>query len=159
MQGDKQKKMLIASGVVALALGLPVALLVVGGMKMWKGSRAPQPPPELAAALREAAERAVDAALPAPSLAADALVVRCGPDRLESEVQRVVRLAGGVGGAASSWNNGQTIRIIAKVPADAAGVFRDAVKQGIYDMKTAQASRETTVVEVLIEPEGSAGAN
>jgi len=89
-----------------------------------------------------------------PTLAADALVIECGADRLEPEVQRVVRLAVGVGGAASSWNDGVTIRIIAKIPADTETVFRDAVSRGLYDMRIAQGSSATTVVEVLIKPVG-----
>jgi hypothetical protein len=102
--------------------------------------------------LKEAAERAADAALPVPTLAADAVVIECAPDETESEVQRVVRLSGGVGGAASSWNDGVSIRIIAKIPGDADGIFRDAVTRGIYDMKIAKGSEETTIVEVLIKP-------
>jgi hypothetical protein len=149
---ERQKKILVAIGVTALALSLPVALAVIGGSKMWRESKAPQLSPEHSAALKEAAERAADAALPVPTLAADAVVIECAPDETESEVQRVVRLSGGVGGAASSWNDGVSIRIIAKIPGDADGIFRDAVTRGIYDMKIAKGSEETTIVEVLIKP-------
>ena len=142
----------MAIGVTALALSLPVALAVIGGSKMWRESKAPQLSPEHSAALKEAAERAADAALPVPTLAADAVVIECAPDETESEVQRVVRLSGGVGGAASSWNDGVSIRIIAKIPGDADRIFRDAVIRGIYDMKIAKGSEETTIVEVLIKP-------
>ncbi len=152
MLTDKQKKIVVAVGVTALALALPVALAVIGGAKMWRESKTPQLSPEHSAALKEAAERAADAALPVPTLAADAVVIECAPDETESQVQRVVRLAGGVGGAASSWNDGTTIRIIAKIPADADSVFRDAVTRGIYDMKIAKGSEETAIVEVLIKP-------
>ena len=151
---DRQKKILIAAGVVLFALALPAALVLTGGLKMWRETRAPAMAPEQASALREAAERAVDAALPVPTLSADAIEMQCAPENIEAEVQRVVRLAAGVGGAASSWNDGQTLRIIAKVPEDAEAIFRDAVNRGIYDMKVAQGSRETTVVEVLIKPVG-----
>lgn len=149
---EKQKKILVAVGVTVLALALPVALAVIGGAKMWEERKTPQLSPEHSAALREAAERAADAALPVPTLAADAVVIECAPDETEPEVQRVVRLSGGVGGAASSWNDGVSIRIIAKIPADAENVFRDAVTRGIYDMKIAKGSEETTIVEVLIKP-------
>jgi hypothetical protein len=149
---ERQKKILVAIGVTALALSLPVALAVIGGSKMWRESKTPQLSPEHSAALKEAAERAADAALPVPTLAADAVVIECAPDETESEVQRVVRLSGGVGGAASSWNDGVSIRIIAKIPGDADGIFRDAVTRGIYDMKIAKGSEETTIVEVLIKP-------
>ena len=152
MLSERQKKILVAIGVTALALSLPVALAVIGGSKMWRESKAPQLSPEHSAALKEAAERAADAALPVPTLAADAVVIECAPDETESEVQRVVRLSGGVGGAASSWNDGVSIRIIAKIPGDADGIFRDAVTRGIYDMKIAKGSEETTIVEVLIKP-------
>jgi nucleotide-binding universal stress UspA family protein len=149
---EKQKRILVAIGLTALALSLPVALAVIGGTKVWRESKTPQLIPEHSAALKEAAERAADAALPVPTLASDAVVVECAPEELEAQVQRVVRLSGGVGGAASSWNDGSTIRIIAKIPADSESVFRDAVTRGIYDMKIAQGSDETTVVEVLIKP-------
>ena len=152
MLTERQKKILMAIGVTALALSLPVALAVIGGSKMWRESKAPRLSPEHSAALKEAAERAADAALPVPTLAADAVVIECAPDETESEVQRVVRLSGGVGGAASSWNDGVSIRIIAKIPGDADGIFRDAVTRGIYDMKIAKGSEETTIVEVLIKP-------
>jgi len=152
MLTERQKKILVAVGVTALALSLPVALAVIGGSKVWRESKAPQLSPEHSAALKEAAERAADAALPVPTLAADAVVIECAPDETESEVQRVVRLSGGVGGAASSWNDGVSIRIIAKIPGDADGIFRDAVIRGIYDMKIAKGSEETTIVEVLIKP-------
>jgi hypothetical protein len=152
---ERQKKILAAIGVTALALSLPVALAVIGGTKMWSERQAAQLSPEHSAALKEAAERAADAALPVPTLAANAAVIECTPDKTESEVQRIVRLSGGVGGAASSWNDGVSIRIIAKIPADAESVFRDAVARGIYDMKIAKGSEETTIVEVLIKPTGN----
>lgn len=152
MLTERQKKILMAAGVTALALSLPVALAVIGGTKMWQESKAAQLSPEHSAALQEAAERAADAALPVPTLAANAAVIECAPDETEAEVQRIVRLSGGVGGAASSWNDGVSIRIIAKIPADAESIFRDAVARGIYDMKIAQGSEQKTIVEVLIKP-------
>lgn len=152
MLTDKQKKLLLMIGVVALALVLPATLAVVGGREIWRESRQPRLTPEHAEALREAAERAADAALPAPTLGADAVVVECPSDQIEAQVQRVVRLSSGVGGAASSWNDGETIRIVAKIPADAETIFRDAVSRGIYDMKIAQGSEQTSIVEVLIKP-------
>lgn len=144
--------MLIAAAVALLALALPVALAVIGGVKMWRETRAvPAVAPDTSA-LREAAERAAEAALPVPTLATDAETIDCAPDKVEAEVQRVVRLAGGVGGVTSSWNDGETVRIIAKIPSDAENFFRDAVKQGIYDLRIAQTGSQTTVVEVLIKP-------
>lgn len=152
MQTDRKKKMLIAATVVALALALPLVLAVVGGMKLWEETRSePETAPDTSG-LREAAERAAEAALPAPTLASDAETLRCPPDELEAQVQRVVRLAGGVGGVASSWNDGKSIRIIAKIPTDTESLFRDAVARGLYDMRVAHGAQTTTVVEVLIEP-------
>jgi len=143
----------MAVGVTVLALALPVALAVIGGAKMWQESKTPQLSPEHSAALREAAERAADAALPVPTLAADAVIIKCEPGETESQVQRIVRLSGGVGGAASSWNDGKTIRIVAKIPSDTETLFRDAVSRGLYDMRVAHGAQTTTVVEVLIQPD------
>lgn len=154
---EKQKKLLLMAGVVGLALILPITLAVVGARQMWKESRAPQITPEHSAALQEAAERAADVALPVPTLASDAVVLECGPEDVEAQVQRVVRLSGGVGGAASSWNDGKTVRLLAKIPADAEKAFRDAVAQNVYDMKIAKGSERTTVVEVLIRPAEKTG--
>ena len=152
MRPEAKKKMILAAAVAALALALPVALAVVGGMKLWEETRSrPESKPDTSG-LREAAERAAEAALPAPTLASDAEIFRCAPAELEAQVQRVVRLAGGVGGVASSWNDGKTIRIIAKIPTDTEVLFRDAVARGLYDMRVAHGAQTTTVVEVLIEP-------
>jgi len=149
---ESGKKMLIAAAVAALALALPLALAVIGGRKVWEESRA-RPPAEIdTSGLQEAAERAAEAALPVPTLAADAEELACAPDKLEAEVQRVVRLAGGVGGVASSWNDGQSVRIIAKIPADTESIFREAVSKGIYDLQIAKTTTQTTIVEVLIKP-------
>ena len=153
---DKQKKVLLMAGAVGLAMILPATLAVVGGRQMWKESRQTVPAPGQTDAVREAAERAAEAVLPIPTLASDAVEVDCAPGDVEAQVQRVVRLSGGVGGAASSWNDGSSIRIIAKIPADAESVFRDAVTRGIYDMKIAKGSEQTTVVEVLIKPAAAA---
>lgn len=153
MLNDRQKKVLLMAGAVGAAMILPATLAVVGARQMWKESRPPEAVSGATDALREAAERAADAVLPVPTLAADALTVECGADETEAQVQRIVRLSTGVGGAASSWNDGATIRIIAKIPADAESIFRDAVQRGIYDMKIAQGSEATAVVEVLIRPE------
>ena len=152
MRSEAKKKMLLAAAVAVLALALPVALAVVGGMKLWEETRdRPESAPDTSG-LREAAERAAQAALPVPTLASDAEILRCAPDELEAQVQRVVRLAGGVGGVASSWNDGKTLRIIAKIPTDTESLFRDAVARGLYDMRVAHGAQTTTVVEVLIEP-------
>jgi len=154
MIADAQMKRLLMVGMVLVALALPVALTVVGGMRMWHEHLAAQQqtPPELSLALREAAERAADAVLPVPTLGADTMTVECAAEGLEGEVQRIVRLAGGAGGAASSWNDGQTIRIVANIPSDTETFFRDAVQRGIYDMVIARGSANHTVVEVLIVP-------
>ena len=151
--------MLIAAAVALVALSLPLALAVVGGVKIWQEMRSgPQAEPDTSA-LQEAAERAAEAVLPVPTLAADAETLECAPDRIEAEVQRVVRLADGVGGVASSWNDGESIRIIAKVPADAESIYRDAVKKGIYDLQIAKTTTQTTIVEVLIKAASGSAAN
>ncbi|MGA1129784.1 MAG: hypothetical protein ACO3XN_06930 [Chthoniobacterales bacterium] len=150
--GEGQKKMLIAAAVTGVALSLPLALAVVGGAKMWREARQSAAEAPESAALREAAERAAEVALPLPTLAADAEILQCAPDKFESEVQRVVRLGEGVGGVASSWNDGQSIRLIAKIPVDAEVAFRNAVNEGIYDLRIAATTTQTTIVEVVIKP-------
>ncbi|MEI7863881.1 MAG: hypothetical protein WCI38_00815 [Chthoniobacterales bacterium] len=157
MVAAAQKKILVMVGVVMLALALPLALAVFGGLRMWQEHRLAQQqiPPELSRALHEAAERAADAVLPAPTLGAGAMIVECAPEAIEKEVQRIVRLADGVGGAASSWNDGKTIRIIANIPSDTENIFRNAVQRGLYDMAIAKGSEHKTVVEVLITPKTS----
>ena len=158
MPSDGRKKMLLAAGVAALAIALPLTLAVIGGRKMWEETRSRPVAEPVTSALQEAAERAAEAALPVPTLAPDAETLECASDKIEAEVQRVVRLANGVGGVASSWNDGQTIRIIAKIPADAESIYRDAVKKGIYDLQIAQTATQTTIVEVLIKPMGEAAS-
>jgi hypothetical protein len=152
VRSEGRKKMLIAAAVAVLALALPLALAVVGGMRIWEETRSTPAAEPDTFGLREAAERAAEAALPVPTLAANAETLECAPDTLEAEVQRVVRLAGGVGGVASSWNDGQSVRIIAKIPADTESIFRDAVNKGIYDLQIAKTTTQTTIVEVLIKP-------
>lgn len=103
-------------------------------------------------ALRQSLERAADTVLPAPTLGADALVVSCKMDALESELQRVIRLAEGLGGSASSWNDGKSVRLVANVPRSAETLFRESVSRGVYDLNSAGDSGPLTVVEVLIKP-------
>ena len=156
MRPEAKKKMLLAAAVAVLALTLPVALAVIGGMKLWEETRSSPAAAPDTSGLREAAERAAEAAMPVPTLAANAQTLECALDKLELEVQRVVRLAGGVGGVASSWNDGQSVRIIAKIPADTESIFRDAVSKGIYDLQIAKTTTQTTIVEVLIKPADTA---
>jgi hypothetical protein len=63
--------------------------------------------------------------------------VECRTTDLEAELQRVVRLAGGLGGSASSWNDGKSVRIVANVPRTAEALFRESVSRGVYDLKSA----------------------
>ena len=139
--------------VVLAALVVPLALAVYGGWTLWRGAR-PVPSADAAPseALRAAAERAAEAALPVPTLGTEVIEIRCAPGRFEAELQRVVRLADGVGGAASSWNDGQSVRILANVPAPNEDVFREAVKRGFYDIAVAGEAKPLTVVEVLLKP-------
>lgn len=138
--------------IVVAALVLPLALAAVGLWTWWRASQQPAVDPAMAEALQASLERAADVVMPAPTLGAEALVVEPPADQVEEELQRVVRLARGVGGSASSWNDGQTIRIIASVPVSAEDLFRDAVTRGVYDLKTAGDTRAVTMVEVLIRP-------
>ncbi len=145
--------------VVMVALALPVALGIYGGWTMWQehqSARTAGPAPS--EQLREAAERAADAALPAPTLGTDAVIVECAPNEIEAQVQRVVRLAGGVGGSSSAWNDGTSIRIVAKVPSSSEGLFRDLVARGVYDIAVSGNEHPSAVVEVLVRPRQASAA-
>lgn len=147
------KKKAIALAAVAVFLSLPIALAVVGGWGVWKERQARKVQEvEFNEALRQSLERAADVVFPVPTLAADAVTVQCTPADFEKELQRVVRLAEGVGGSASSWNDGNSVRIIANVPGGAETLFRESVTRGVYDLNAAGDSGPMTVVEVLIKP-------
>ena len=153
MESDRRKKLIVTGLIVLFALVLPVALGVVGGWHMWRERQARQASQEeFNDALRQSLERAADVVLPAPSLGEGALTVECPAEKFESELQRVVRLAEGVGGAASSWNDGASVRVVASVPGSAETLFREAVERGVYDLNAAGEAGERTVVEVLIRP-------
>lgn len=154
MEQERGKKLLVILAVVLLALALPVALAVTGGWMMWRESR-PEAARAVADGLRPAAERSAEAALPAPTIGAGAIVRECAPENLEKELQRIVRLAGGVGGAASAWNDGEKVRLVAKVPRESEKVFREAVTGGMYGLAMASdgsAAETSVVVEVLVLP-------
>lgn len=149
-QPPDQKKKLLVILVVCAALFVPVALAVVGGWRMWKARQAADA--EFADALRISLERAANVVLPSPTLSADAVVLNCPEDKFEAELQRVVRLAKGFGGSASSWNNGTSVRIVANIPANSVVLFRDAITRGVYDIAGAGDSGPMAVVEVLLKP-------
>jgi hypothetical protein len=73
-------------------------------------------------------------------------------EKFEDELQRVVRLAAGVGGTASSWNDGETVRVVANVPSSAEVLFRESVERGVYDLNAAGESGTMVMVEVLLQP-------
>ncbi len=143
-----QKKRLLVLLVVCAALIIPVALAAVGGWRMWKARQLADA--QFAEALRISLERAANVVLPSPTLGADAVVLNCPADKFEAEVQRVVRLANGLGGSASSWNDGTSIRIVANIPSNSVDLFRDAVTRGVFDIAGAGQSGPMTVVEVLL---------
>lgn len=153
MDQKSVKKKVIALLAVAVFLSLPIALAVVGGWGLWKEREARKvQEAEFSDALRQSLERAADVVFPVPTLGADAVKVQCKPQDFETEVQRVVRLAEGIGGSASSWNDGDSVRIIANVPGSAETLFRESVTRGVYDLNAAGDSGPMTVVEVLIQP-------
>lgn len=108
--------------------------------------------------MQAAIQRAAETVMPVPTIGGDVLNVDCPADKLEQEVQRVVRLARGVGGSASSWNNGEVVRIIAKVPAGSAPLYREAVARGYYDAAAAGDEMAKAIVEVVIRPVSPAPA-
>jgi hypothetical protein len=153
MLDEQDKKRVIMGAVVLLAFALPLSLAVVGGWGIWRGNRErKEAQVEFDAALQQSLERAADVVLPVPTLGEGAIVVECVPEKFEAELQRAVRLAKGVGGTASSWNDGETVRIVANVPASAEMMFREAIERGVYDLKAAGDGGAMTVVEVLIRP-------
>lgn len=145
--------MIITAAVVLAAISLPVALLAGGAWSMWKDHRARNAmQAAYSEALRESAERAADVVMPVPTLTDQAIELSVPPDKLESELQRVIRLAHGIGGSAASWNDGRSVRIVANVPSTALELFRDAVKSNVVSMTAAGDSQSKTVVQILLKP-------
>jgi acylphosphatase len=153
MEPGTRRKMIITAAVVLAAISLPVALLAGGAWSMWKDHRARNAmQAAYSEALRESAERAADVVMPVPTLTDQAIELSVPPDKLESELQRVIRLAHGIGGSAASWNDGRSVRIVANVPSTALELFRDAVKSNVVSMTAAGDSQSKTVVQILLKP-------
>ena len=153
MDNLRIRKLIIIAAVVFAALLLPVALLVFGVRGMWKEraeQRASQA--QFSEALRQSLEKTADVVLPAPTLGEGAMVVALPLEKFENELQRVLRLAAGVGGTASSWNDGETVRVVANVPSSAEALFRESVERGVYDLNAAGESGTMVMVEVLLQP-------
>ena len=110
MEPGTRRKMIITAAVVLAAISLPVALLAGGAWSMWKDYRARNAmQAAYSEALRESAERAADVVMPVPTLTDQAIELSVPPGRLESELQRIIRLAHGIGGSAASWNDGRRL--------------------------------------------------
>ena len=153
MDNPRIRKLIIIAAVVFAALLLPLVLLVFGVRGMWKEraeQRASQA--QFSEALRLSLEKTADVVLPAPTLGDGAMVVALPLEKFEDELQRVVRLAAGVGGTASSWNDGETVRVVANVPSSAEVLFRESVERGVYDLNAAGESGTMVMVEVLLQP-------
>ena len=153
MDNLRIRKLIIIAAVVFAAILLPVALLVFGVRGMWKEraeQRASQA--QFSEALRQSLEKTADVVLPAPTLGEGAMVVALPLEKFENELQRVLRLAAGVGGTASSWNDGETVRVVANVPSSAEVLFRESVERGVYDLNAAGESGTMVMVEVLLQP-------
>lgn len=146
-------RVLIVTAVVLAALALPLALAAAGGWSIWKDWRARK---DMESAHREALqaalERAADVAMPVPSLTGDEVIRDIPMADFERELQRVVRLAKGVGGSAASWNDGESVRIVANVPQSAEGLFRDSLERGVFDIAAAGESKMLTVVQIVLRP-------
>jgi hypothetical protein len=153
MDNVVRKKIVRMALIVAAALALPMALAVFGGWRMWQDYRARS---ELQAAyseaLQESLERAADVVMPVPTLTGEVITREVPAGQFEPELQRVVRLADGVGGSASSWNDGETVRIVASVPATSAELYRQAVEGNVMSMAAAGESETMTVVQILLRP-------
>jgi len=153
MDNPRIRKLIIIAAVVFAALLLPLGLLVFGVRGIWKEraeQRASQA--QFSEALRLSLEKTADVVLPAPTLGDGAMVVALPLEKFEDELQRVVRLAAGVGGTASSWNDGETVRVVANVPSSAEVLFRESVERGVYDLNAAGESGTMVMVEVLLQP-------
>jgi hypothetical protein len=153
MNNLRIRKLIIIAAVVFAALLLPLGLLVFGVRGIWKEraeQRASQA--QFSEALRLSLEKTADVVLPAPTLGEGAMVVALPLEKFEDELQRVVRLAAGVGGTASSWNDGETVRVVANVPSSAEVLFRESVERGVYDLNAAGESGTMVMVEVLLQP-------
>ena len=153
METGSHHKLLITVAVVLVALALPVALMVTGGWKMWtEYSGQSRLESEHMEAMQSALERAADVAMPVPQLSDDVIVRDVPLAEFESELQRVIRLAKGVGGSAASWNDGESVRIVANVPKAAEGLFRESLERGVYDIASAGESKPLTVVQIELRP-------
>jgi len=153
MNNLRIRKLIIIAAVVFAALILPLGLLVFGVRGIWREraeQRASQA--QFSEALRLSLEKTADVVLPAPTLGEGAMVVALPLEKFEDELQRVVRLAAGVGGTASSWNDGETVRVVANVPSSAEVLFRESVERGVYDLNAAGESGTMVMVEVLLQP-------
>jgi hypothetical protein len=153
MDNLRIRKLIIIAAVVFAALLLPLGLLVFGVRGIWKEraeQRASQA--QFSEALRLSLEKTADVVLPVPTLGEGAMVVALPLEKFEDELQRVVRLAAGVGGTASSWNDGETVRVVANVPSSAEVLFRESVERGVYDLNAAGESGTMVMVEVLLQP-------
>ena len=153
MDKERMRKLTIIAGVVFAALMLPLGLLVFGVRGMWQ-ERAEQRAAEaqFSEALRQSLEKTADVVLPVPTLGERAMLVELPMEKFEEELQRVLRLAAGVGGTASSWNDGESVRVVANVPSSAEVLFRESVDRGVYDLNAAGESGAMVMVEVLIKP-------
>ncbi len=140
--------------VVLAALALPLSLALWGGWDMWRSARAPaNAPAEPAPALRGVVEAVADQALPAPVIEQVALQVRAAPGEGRAEMDRIVRLAGGLGGEATGIPQDGGFRLIAKVPSAALPMFRTAVETGIRDIAAGQAVGPLETVEIVVREE------
>jgi hypothetical protein len=156
MEASARRKVLLVALLVTLALALPGALMVFGAKGLWQEHRSRQEErAEFDEALRLSLERVADTILPAPTLGGEAIVVEVPSDQLEHELQRVVRLVKGAGGSVSSWNDGETVRLVASVPRSVEGLFRGAVAGGVFDLASAGETKPMVVVEVVIRPSGN----
>jgi hypothetical protein len=88
-----------------------------------------------------------------PTLTDEVIEVRMPASVLEAELQRVVRLAHGVGGGASSYNDGETVRIVANVPKSSESLFRQAVNSNVLSLTAAGESESMTIVQIVLRPE------
>jgi hypothetical protein len=153
MDAKDRGKIILTVLISALALALPLALLIVGSMGLWRDHRAAQASEkEFQQALEQSLQRAAETVMPAPSSGLEPVIVECPEEKFQSELQRVVRLARGLGGTASSWNDGQEVRIMANVPSSAEQLFRQSIVTGVYDLNSATESKTMVVVEVLLRP-------
>ncbi len=138
--------------VLLLALAIPLTLIVLGGREIFKPSRPAPEIPELRASLEAAASKAMPP--PAELGGGRRFVISKGQDAAASRAL-IEKTAAGLGGGvvvASPVENGGGIRLIVRIPSDAAARFEATALEGTCNLQSDSASTEGLYEIILPEP-------